>query len=84
MHGNIILHPSFHQVLDPCLNIPELYAGSGLRLDELNSSYAVTRLFVGCVARTVQLFVVYKWTRTTSISLMNFNVTECVHTANLK
>ena len=23
MHGNIILHPNFHQVLDPCLNIPE-------------------------------------------------------------
>ena len=24
MHGNSILHPSFHQVLDPCLNIPEV------------------------------------------------------------
>ena len=24
MHGNIILHPSFHQVLDPCLDMPEL------------------------------------------------------------
>ena len=24
MHGNIILHPSFHQVLDPCLNILEI------------------------------------------------------------
>ena len=57
MHGNIILHASFHSVLDPCLNISEEAGKSRIRDNQYQDAKACPVPFLCLKALSMMLFI---------------------------